>query len=482
VESGNPEKPTKPEESDVAKAPAGRSHRCLRPGFHWQTPWALSADAVYAPVPWDWRSAEADAFSAQGAAATGAQTGFARAGDPRFAAIAGRFGRDGRRPVEHLDILLELDLLGPPAVREVGPGIGSGIGLPSGELLVSATADGRAALLHGCTLHGGALSVADSGSGRRIAWEPGTMLLVADLPHTSARALPPSSYTTVRRSGADPADALRREAFVLLGTRYHGDIPPAPEDASPVEFSWRDSRSHQPVPTEYPGFADNAEVFLDESRVVLVVRRFGFDGHGTEYGLPATAARLDLVVRMRRAYLHSAAAYASVGAGPAAAGALADTPWTPAVLRRLLPVMSVRTAADAACLTGRSPEQWRAGGWPLDTADGAGTTFQNAEPRHSWRASQAAALAAAGISAERAYELRSAGATSVQDAVHAHAVRPTAAARKAAELIGASEKPVPDSAPRSSRRPWSTARRRCGPGGATIAGAAARKAGGCGPP
>ncbi|WP_327234063.1 hypothetical protein OG349_08650 [Streptomyces sp. NBC_01317] len=214
-----------------------------------------------------------------------------------------------------------------------------------------------------------------------------------------------------------------------------------------MEFTWEDQLGHEHVPTEYPGWADYAEVFLDERQTRVVVRRYGFAGHGTQYVLPATADRLGLIRRMREEYLYSASAYASVGAGPGAAGILAGTPWSPVALRRLLPVMAVRTAADASCLISRSPERGRRQGWPVDTTDDCGQrpprADRDAEPLNAWRASEAEVLGSAGITAERARELRFAGFTSVPAAISAHTTRPTAAARRAGELIGASETPVP---------------------------------------
>ncbi|MBM9502958.1 hypothetical protein [Actinacidiphila acididurans] len=415
-----------------------RGHRSVRPGFHWQPPWALSEAVVYAPAPWDVPATEAAVNRPGGVHGPHgvAEAGFSGTGDPLFTETARRLGRDGRTPVEHLDVLLTLDALSPSTAPRIG--------LPSGELLAGAGAYGKTPLLYGCTAHSGGLALDDDGE--RITWEPGTTVLVEDLPRTSVDALPRASYAMVRSSDADPADALRREAFVLLGTRYHSDVPPVPEDARPAESTWQDSRSHARVPTEYPGLADNAEVFLDEARATLLVRRFGFDGGGTEYALPLTRERSVLVDAMRREYLHSAAAYASVGADREAADTLRDTPWSPEALRRLLAVMSVATAADAARLIARSPDEWRRVGWPVDAAvDDAASTLRNAEPRQSWRVSQAAALASAGIAAERAYELRSAGFTSVQAAISADATRPTAAAGKAKALIEASETPVPAS-------------------------------------
>ncbi|MFF2521274.1 hypothetical protein [Streptomyces liangshanensis] len=416
-------------ESAVGTARPPRKHRRHRPGFHWQTPGVLAPHVVYAPVPWD---GEVD----------GAESGFLSADDPGFRVITGRLGRDGRTPVEHLDVLLHLDAMAPWPRTELG--------LPSGESLVGVTA-GAAPLLRHCRVRKGALSLADSGDGPRVTWEPGTTLLVEDLPRTSVDRLPSSWYSLARSSDDDPADTLRREAFLLLGTRYHSDIPPAPRDARSADFTGQDRRGHEHVPTEYPGWADSAEVFLDEREAAIVVRRFGSAGHGTQYVLPATAGRLDLIRRMREEYLYSASAYASVGADPGAAATLAGTPWNPVALRRLLPVMAVRTAVDAACLISGTPDSWRRQGWPVDAADDSGPgrdvpsggAARDAEPENAWRAGQAEALAAAGITAERAYELRSAGFLSVRAAISADATRPTAAARDAEELVGTSETPVP---------------------------------------
>ncbi|MFD4955617.1 hypothetical protein [Streptomyces sp. NPDC058451] len=400
-----------------------KNHRPLRAGFHWQPTWSLSPYSVHAPSPYSASSVETEAR-------------FTDHADPGFEESVARLGRDGRRPVEHLDILLSPDRLHRPSPLTFS--------LPTGELLASAQPDWRAPQLHGCALHTGELSVGETSEGRRITWTPATLLLIEDIPRTSLDSLPADSFSVVRSGDSDPADALRRQAFALLGTRYHSDIPPAPDDAFPPEPGWENSRGFEHLATEYPGLSSAAEVFMDEQRSTLIVRRFGYDGRGTEYALSLTRERADLVDRMVEEYGHSLTAYASVGAGQDAARSLLSTPWTPAALRRLLPVLHVEDADDAAHLTVRSAEEWLRDGWDLRTPNNAHALLQNADPRQSWRASEAAALAAAGISADRAHELRSAGCRSVETAVAAHARRPTAAARQARELVESSQTPVPD--------------------------------------
>ncbi|WP_265565426.1 hypothetical protein [Streptomyces hygroscopicus] len=391
---------------------------------------------VYAPEPWTANPVAGATAGLHGAEELGGSPGlgFSNTADPRFVAITRSLGRDGRQPVEHVDILLSLDLL---AVRPT-----MDLGLPSGELLLSAKPGWEAPQLHGCALHNGALSLTGAGDGRRIAWERGTILIVKDLPRPSLRGLPAASYIDISSSNDDPADALRRASFSLLGTRYHSDIPLAPGDAIPVDSSWQESGKYESVPTEYPGLAAMDEVFLDEDKVTLVVRRFGFNGHGSEYALPVTAERSLLVGEMRQEYLYSAAAYESVGADAGAAEILLTTPWNPLTLRDLLPVMSVRTADDAVCLLDRTPDQWQDDGWDLVSTTHT-PALRNAEPHQSWRASEAVVLAAAGITSSRSYELRSAGFSSVEAAVAAHRERPTAAAIHARDLAAASEIPVP---------------------------------------
>ncbi|MGW9032856.1 hypothetical protein ACWGQ5_54880 [Streptomyces sp. NPDC055722] len=334
-----------------------------------------------------------------------------------------------------MDILLSLDLLAVQPTMDLG--------LPSGELLLSAKPGWEAPQLHGCTLHSGGLSLTSAGDRHRITWQPGTILIVKDLPRPSLSALATASYIALGSSKDNPADALRQASFSLLGTRYHSDIPPAPEDASPVASSWQESRKYESLPTEYPGFTATDEVFLNEDDGTLVVRRFGFNGYGSDYALPLTAERSLLVGKMRQEYLCSIAAYESVGTDAKAAEALLAAAWHPQELRGILPVMSVRTAGDAAYLLGRTLKQWQDDGWDLVGASDMQAALRNAEPNQSWRASEAAALAAEGITAERSYELRSAGFSSVQAAVVAHRVRPTAAAIRARDLAAASEVPLP---------------------------------------
>ncbi|MFJ4515393.1 hypothetical protein [Streptomyces sp. NPDC088816] len=402
-------------QSGVVAVPTWKNHRPLRAGFHWQPTWSLSPYCVHAPSPY---------------------SGFADCADPGFEETVARLGRDGRRPVEHLDILLSPDRLHRPSALTLS--------LPTGELLASAQADWRAPQLHGCTPHTGELSVEGTADSRRITWTPSALLLIEDIPRTSLDSLPADSYSIVRSGDSDPADALRRQAFALLGTRYHGDIPPAPDDAVPAEPGWENSQAFRHVATDYPGLSSAAEVFVDAQRSTLIVRRFGYDGRGTEYALSLTRERADVVDHMAEEYGHSLTAYASVGAGQDAARALLSTSWTPAALRRLLLVLRVEDANDAAHLTVRTPEEWLRDGWDLRATDDPQVLLQNADPRQSWRASEAAALAAAGIPADRARELRSTGCRSVEAAVAAHARRPTAAARQARELVESSQTPVPE--------------------------------------
>ncbi|MEU3983362.1 hypothetical protein AB0F77_25285 [Streptomyces sp. NPDC026672] len=400
-----------------------KGHRPVRTGFHWQPGWSPSPYGVTAPAAYRGDPAEAEAR-------------FTGPADPEFEETVGRLGRDGRTPVTCLDVLLDPDLLHRPSALALG--------LPTGELLASAQPDWRAPQLHGCTLHSGELSLAGAPGSRRITWTPDTLLLVEDVPRTSLDALPADACTVVRTSDDDPADALRRQAFALLGTRYHSDVPPAPDDAVPPEPGGEDSPGPRQVPTDYPGLSGASEVFVDDRRSTVTVRRFGHDGRGTEYTLPLTRERAGLIDRMVEEYEHSVTAYASVGADQDAARALRSTSWTPAALRLLLPVMRVEDAADAARLTARSPQEWSRDGWDLHAPNSVHVLLQNADPQRSWRASEAAALAAAGISADRARELRTAGLRSVETAVAAHARRPTAAARLARELVRSSQTPVPD--------------------------------------
>ncbi|WP_449338902.1 hypothetical protein [Streptomyces chartreusis] len=349
--------------------------------------------------------------------------------------ISRRLGRNGRQAVDHLDVHLSLDLLpAPPSMT---------VALPTGELLISAEPGWTAPRLHGCSVSYGNLSIEGTAEGSRISWKPGTRILVEDVPTTSLASLPPHSYTTLRSRTSDPGDSIRREAFTLLGTRYRSDIPPVPGDASPADPQREASRVLRHVPTEYPGLTGAAEVFVDHEGAVLTIRRYGCNGRGTQYDLPMTAERAELVDRMHQEFAASTTAYASLGAGPEAASQLSLTAWSPLALRSLLPLMRVVDADDATALTLRSPDLWRSEGWEVAPSPNSHTDLRDADPERAWRAAEAAALATAGISASRAYELRDLGFSTVQSAISEHALRPTDAARTAHELIHASETPVP---------------------------------------
>ncbi|MEV0185938.1 hypothetical protein AB0I54_42780 [Streptomyces sp. NPDC050625] len=349
--------------------------------------------------------------------------------------ISRKLRRDGRQAVDHLDVHLSLDLLSPPPALTVA--------LPTGELLMSAEPGWAAPQLHGCSVFYGSLSIEGAAGDSRIAWKPGTRILVEDVPTTSLDSLPPHSYTILRSRTSDPGDSIRREAFTLLGTRYRSDIPPVPDDALPADPQREASRVLSHVPTEYPGLTGAAEVFIDHEGGVLAIRRYGCNGRGTQYDLPVTTERAELVNRMHQEFAASTTAYASVGAGPEAASQLNLTSWTPLALRSLLPLMRVVDAEDATVLTLRSPESWRREGWEVDPSPNTHVALRDANPERVWRASEAAALAVAGISASRAYELRDSGFSTVQAAISEHSLRPTEAARTAHELIRASEIPVP---------------------------------------
>ncbi|MFJ8745639.1 hypothetical protein ACIRL2_40545 [Embleya sp. NPDC127516] len=86
--------------------------------------------------------------------------------------------------------------------------------------------------LGGTTVVTGAVFVKGRGTARRIAWEPGTVVRVLDVPRPCLPGQPDHAYMVVADTDDAPADALRREGHRVLGMRHRLDIPPAPTDRS----------------------------------------------------------------------------------------------------------------------------------------------------------------------------------------------------------------------------------------------------------
>ncbi|MEU8473436.1 hypothetical protein AB0F30_37220, partial [Streptomyces sp. NPDC029006] len=243
---------------------------------------------------------------------------------------------------------------------------------------------------------------------------------------------------------------MRRQGWRLLGLRYGDDVPPPPADAAegrlgPIPGKW--PHGLYEVPTDYPGehLADSLHVD-EQAGSIYVARRE--PAHITEYVLPLTGDRRTALEAYTQAYGRSEAAYATIGANEAAATAFAGTEFTPHRLYRMLRILAVRDAADAAALTGRSPAEWAEAGWNLDRLgfDLAGQPFAaTADPARCWTAAEAAYLADAGIGAARAYEPRADGerVRTVEEVIAQDAVAVTEAGRKALELLAAVTEAVP---------------------------------------
>ncbi|MEU8472753.1 hypothetical protein AB0F30_33565 [Streptomyces sp. NPDC029006] len=235
---------------------------------------------------------------------------------------------------------------------------------------------------------------------RRITWEPGTVLRVLGVARTALAGEPVDVYDVMAVSTDDPTDAVRRQGWRRLGLRYGDDVPPPPADAAegrlgPIPGNWPDGLYE--VPTDYPGERLADSLHVDERTGTTYVARRE-PGHGTEYVLPLTGDRRAALEACAHAYGRSAAAYAVVGADEAAA-ALAGTEFTPHRLYRMLRILAIRDAADAAVLPGRSPAKRAEAGWNLDRLgfDLAGQPFAaTAGPARCWTAAEGAHLADAG--------------------------------------------------------------------------------------
>ncbi|MEW2291004.1 hypothetical protein [Streptomyces sp. NPDC047841] len=203
---------------------------------------------------------------------------------------------------------------------------------------------------------------------RRITWEPGTVLRAEGVPRTGLAGEPADAYDVVAVSADDPTDAVRSQGWRLLGLRYGDDFPPPPPDAAEGRLSPLPGIRPQglyEVPTDYPGehLADFVHVDEEAGRIYVARRE---PARMTEYVLPLTGERRAALQAYAQAYGRAAAAYATIGANEGAAAALAGTVFTPHRLYRMLRVLAVRDAGDAAALTGRSPAQWADAGWNLD--------------------------------------------------------------------------------------------------------------------
>jgi hypothetical protein len=116
---------------------------------------------------------------------------------------------------------------------------------------------------------------------------------------------------------------------------------------------------------------------------------------------PLTDARRRLVEDLRAEFA-SVEAWTQAGYSAEAAEHLIGAGWTLPRLREEMGAVAARTLPDAQAFTARSPQQWKAAGWSWRAAN---ASFGNVP------AAEAAQLADAGITAERAAALHHAGLT-----------------------------------------------------------------------
>jgi hypothetical protein len=356
------------------------------------------------------------------------------------------YGRTGREAVEYVDVDLRLDRVTAEGRLTL---TWAGLGLAHCTEHESWTEP----RLVDCEPVTGAVLLEGDGPQRRITWTPGTVLRVRDVPRTSLQGQPDDGYDIVASSNEDPHDQLRRAGHRLLGMRYRHDIPPAPADASEgrLPLMARDwPATLRRVPADYPDGNGQWDLAVDPAAGLVYVHRSTIGGFFSEYALPLTEERAAVIDAYDQAFSRSPAAYAVAGANAGAAAALAGTSFTPQRLYDLLCIVRVRDAADAAALTGRSGDQWSAAGW---TMAGFGMAkpvpqpfHEPADPSKCWRATEAAQLADAGITAYRAYELRTDGdrVRTVGDVIAQDRAVPNEAGRTAIDLLANAAEPVPE--------------------------------------
>jgi hypothetical protein len=433
--------------SDASAAPPARwrHHGVARPGFHWHFTAGSTDLRVDVPDSQNplWREHLAPFVLDKWDGAV-----------PRFAAeqtdlvlgmLLHAFRRTGRELVEYVDVDLRLD-----GVETVGrlDLTWAGVGLAYAGEHSSWTTPRLAA----CEPVVGEFLLEGQGKQRRITWAPGTVLRVREVPRPSLRDQPADAYTIVASSHDDPNDQLRHAGHQLLGMRYRHDIPPAPADAvvgrvPPMPTDW--PATLRRVPTDYPHGEIGDQLAVDPAAGVIYVHRSTVGGYFSEYALPLTDDRARVIDAYEEAFGRSAAAYAVAGANPQAAAQLSGTAFSPQRLYRLLEVMTVADAADAAALTGWTEKEWSTAGWSLGgmTKPVYQPHHEPADPAKCWRATEAAQFAVAGIGAYRAYELRTdddGRVRTVAEVIAQDLAVPNEAGRTAIELLAKAAEPVPE--------------------------------------
>ncbi|MFI8977502.1 hypothetical protein ACIGO9_31800 [Nocardia asteroides] len=351
------------------------------------------------------------------------------------------FGRTGIEPVTHVDVDIDLDTVG---IESGESADGVGLRLGGYQLAWAGRHESFKRPYLYCDVLTGQLLVIGDGETRRIGWEPGTVLRVADIPEAVLTDRVSRSYTILARSTDDPHDGLRRTASALLGWRYHSDTPPAPADAS-LEVLPADRHAWRQVPTDYPHPRAGSLTVSPDGTAILVQRERG--ATVSTYTVPMTDERAALLAAFEHEFAYSADAYALLGADLQAAAILAEHNVSAQALARLAGHVRVVGPEDACVLiSGPGHGSWQDLGWLQPGMPGI------LQPRHTlpeldrcFRATEAAALAGLGIPEGRAYSLRRDDATvrTVEQVADADRRHPTDAAHKGLKLLDHAAEPVP---------------------------------------
>ncbi|MEU0938989.1 hypothetical protein [Embleya sp. NPDC005971] len=414
--------------TSTAPADRPRRHDAARPGIHWR--YAPDSTELHLDVPDSrhpaWQTVKPLAHTSE---ATYLPAFAPDHRDVVLAALREAFGRTGLEPIAYVDVDLRLDTARPQH---------DGTCLRWAGVMLAATGEhhswrGKVQLHRADVIHGALLTEGEGGE-RRVAWEPGTVVRVRDVPRPSLAGHSTDAYTTVADTDDDPLDALRREGHRVFGLRHHHDIPPAPDDASPgrpprMANEW--PATMRVVPTDYPCRDVQQELVVDPAAGLVYVYRSVRGGFHTCYVVPLTPERAAVIDAYDEAFERSPVAYATVGADAEAAALLARGGYTPQRVHDVRALFAIDDADDARALLARSKDEWGAAGWEMHRAVNPATA-------PLWRATDAQALADAGIGAHRAYELRTGEdghPRDVVDAIATHASTPNAAGRAAVALL-----------------------------------------------
>ncbi|MEV0649944.1 hypothetical protein AB0I28_32275 [Phytomonospora sp. NPDC050363] len=336
------------------------------------------------------------------------------------------YGRTGVDAVDHVDAEIDLDDAELSAARCLNL---AGIVIAFPGLRFPGGADTRVPIVQG--------SLDWDTESEAFTWSPGTRVLIERIPRAALAAIPAESVTVTRSWSDDPDDPLRREAHRLLGAMYLRDIPPAPADAFAGHVTFPEKEGYRSVPITDPSRRSaGGRLYVSVEHGRIEVSRTGHGGHVSGYMVPLTPERAELIERLDARYGWSDTAYAVTGADGQAAAVLRAAGITAQAAHDIQTVMAVLTGADAEAYLARTVEAWGQAGWRRHMSAIVQDSYAGQhDPTRCFTASQAAALADAGISGGRAYELRvgdEAAARTVQDIIDADRCLPNDAGRHAA--------------------------------------------------